>query len=325
MLPEMDAETGPSVNGSTNTSALIFDIKRDCSEDGPGIRTTVFFKGCQLSCHWCQNPEGRGRQTELSYNVAACHPERCGTPCIETCPEKSLSLVQGKIEINRETCTACNSCSEACPTGALEASGYSITLDELMYRLLIDKPFYSSSGGGVTLSGGEVTQQMAFAHLLLKALKAEGIHTAIETSGFFNYRRFSDLMLPWLDLIYFDLKLINDDASRQYTGQSNRLILDNFRRLAESGSVPVIPRVPLIPGITTSEENLHGIADFLASVGIDAATLLPYNPLWSDKAVRLGITPEYQRATFMTPQEKQQCVALFNSSHQGKKGAGHAN
>ncbi len=253
--------------------ALIFDIKRDCSEDGPGIRTTVFFKGCPLSCSWCQNPEGK----------------------------------EGRVEHWADSA---------------ETVGDWISLDDLLYRLLIDKPFYHSSGGGVTLSGGEVTQQMGFVHSLLKALKAEGIHTAIETSGFFNYRRFSELLLPWLDLIYFDLKLIDDIESRQHTGQGNGLILANLSKLIESTSVPVIPRVPLIPGITTSEMNLRGIAGFLASHNIDAATLLPYNPLWADKAVKLGKKTDYQRSTFMTPQEKNQCVLSFQP---GKRRVGHAN
>ena len=192
--------------------ALIFDIKRDCSEDGPGIRTTVFFKGCPLSCSWCQNPEGREAHPELAYDAGLCRPSQCGTPCIEVCPENCLQLEQGELRLNRDSCTACNRCSAVCPTGALEASGYWIGLDDLLYRLLIDKVFYQSSGGGVTLSGGEVTQQMEFAHHLLRALKAENIDTAIETSGFFNYRQFKQLMLPWIDLIYFDLKLIDDSG-----------------------------------------------------------------------------------------------------------------
>lgn len=291
--------------------ALIFDIKRDCSEDGPGIRTTVFFKGCPLSCVWCQNPEGKDKEIELSFNSNNCHPHQCGTPCLDICPEKCLTLMQTGIVINRNACTTCNKCCDVCPTGALQPSGYWMGLKELMYRLLIDKPFYNSSGGGITLSGGEVTQQMEFVHHLLKALKAEGIQTAIETSGFFNYRRFSELLLPWLDLIYFDFKLINEKDSRQYTGQTNSLILDNFSRLHESSKVSVIPRVPLIPDITTSEKNLRGIAEFLSRYGIDAATLLPYNPLWSDKVTKLGKTLRYRRTSFMTPQEKNQCVTLF--------------
>lgn len=293
--------------------ALIFDIKRDCSEDGPGIRTTVFFKGCPLRCSWCQNPEGLENHPELAFDATRCHPLQCKTPCIDSCPEKCLRLEQGVLQINRDSCTECNRCSAVCPTGALEASGYWIGLDELMYRLLIDKAFYRSSGGGVTLSGGEVTQQMEFAHRLLKALQAEGIDTAIETSGFFNYRRFSELMLPWIDLIYFDLKLIDEDQSREYTGQTNRLILDNFVRLTREAEIPVIPRVPLIPGVTTSARNLGGIADFLKSNGIDAATLLPYNPLWTDKATRLAHAVRYPRTSFMTSGEIERCIELFNS------------
>ncbi|MCF6282080.1 MAG: glycyl-radical enzyme activating protein [Candidatus Polarisedimenticolaceae bacterium] len=306
-------------------TAQIFDIKRDCSEDGPGIRTTVFFKGCPLSCVWCQNPEGKERAVELSYTSRACHPLQCGAPCLVSCGENSIALSGAKIAINRDSCRVCNKCSEACPTAALELTGYSIGLEALLYRLLIDKPFYSSSGGGVTLSGGEVTQQMVFAHQLLKALKAEGVHTAIETSGFFNYSRFETLLMPWLDLIYFDLKLIDDAESRRYTGHSNQQVLDNFSTLVERSEVPVIPRVPLIPGITTSEKNLSGIAGFLADHGIDSATLLPYNPLWGDKADKLGIAVKYPRTTFMTPLEKRRCVTSFQTSHQIERGVSHAN
>ncbi|MFA7240613.1 MAG: radical SAM protein [Sulfuricellaceae bacterium] len=255
--------------------ALIFDIKRDCSEDGPGIRTTVFFKGCPLTCVWCQNPEGIGRLPEFD--------------------------------------------------SASKPVGEWIALDELLYRLRQDSLFYRSSGGGVTLSGGEPTMQMAFAGALLKALKAEGIHTAIETCGFFNNRQFNQHLFPWLDLIYFDLKLMKVDDSRNYTGQSNRLILDNFMQLAQQSAVPVIPRVPLIPGITATAENLQSIAGFLAANGIGAATLLPYNPLWHDKAAKLGRISPYQRKTFMTQDEQQQCVAGFHPSQSEKRRPEHAN
>lgn len=257
------------------TKALIFDIKRGASEDGPGLRSTVFLKGCPLACHWCHNPEGMDRR-----------------PGLDT---------EGK------------------PVGEW------IALDELLYRLRQDRPFYRSSGGGVTLSGGEPSMQMAFASSLLKTLKAEGIHTAIETCGFFSYRRFSQHLLPWLDLIYFDLKLMCDADSRRYTGQSNRLILDNFMQLAHQSSVPVIPRVPLIPGITATEENLQSIAGFLEANGISAATLLPYNPLWHDKAQKLGRVSPYQRKAFMTQDEQQACVASFCPSQPEKGGTCHAN
>lgn len=260
---------------SIQTKALIFDIKRGSSEDGPGLRTTVFFKGCPLSCIWCHNPEGVDRQS-----------------CLDS---------EGK------------------------QVGEWIALDELLYRLRQDRSFYNSSGGGVTLSGGEATQQMEFAHHLLKALKDEGIHTAIETSGFFNIRRFKQQLLPWLDVIYFDLKLMDDSESRRYTGQSNRLILENFVKLASQSAVPVIPRVPLIPGITATETNLQSIATFLNANGIDSATLLPYNPLWRDKAVRLGNAPQYQRSTFMTQDEILACIASFYPSQPEQRRPDHAN
>ncbi len=306
--------------------ALIFDIKRDCSEDGPGIRTTVFFKGCPLSCVWCQNPEGSDKQPSFSFRASACHPESCGAVCVAECQAGCLQLnAQGHLTPDWSACTRCDRCFSVCPTKALEPVGYWISLDELMYRVAIDKPFYQTSGGGVTLSGGEAAQQMAFNHLFLQRLKAEGIHTALETSGFFNYRRFKQQLLPWLDLIYFDLKLINEAESRKYTGQSNKLILENFMKLVKDADIPVIPRIPLIPGITTTKENLQGIARFLADNGIGTATLIPYNPLWKDKTVNLGKAVQFDRSAFMTTEEQQACVIRFQTTEPAEKKAGSAN
>lgn len=296
--------------------ALIFDIKRDCSEDGPGIRTTVFFKGCPLQCAWCQNPEGIHPAIELSYEVGRCHPDQCGAPCISACPDVGLKLTDDqRLEIGRNACTHCERCAAACASHALSSVGYWITLDELLYRVSIDRPIYDSTGGGVTLSGGEATGQMDFAEQFLPALKARGIHTALETCGFFNYRRFSRQMLPYLDLIYFDLKLINEAESRHYTGQTNRLILNNFAQLIRDARIPVVPRIPLIPGITTTADNLSGIARFLESLGVSAATLVPYNPLWRDKAEKLGRDISYTRRSFMTPQELEECVDNFKTGN----------
>lgn len=245
--------------------ALIFDIKRGSSEDGPGIRTTVFFKGCPLSCIWCQNPEGK----------------------------------EPRPEVDRDGQTV----------------GEWITLDELMYRIRQDVPFYRSSGGGVTLSGGEATLQMEFCHHLLKALKAEGIHTALETCGLFNHQTFSRNILPWLDLIYFDLKLFDSTQSLLYTGCPNDAILENFSRLAANGRIPVIPRIPLIPGITDTADNLANLANYLRQRNIENCSLMPYNPLWQDKLIRLGKTSPYKRSTFMTNKEQVRCIAVFQQSH----------
>lgn len=257
----------------TKKNALIFDIKRDCSEDGPGIRTTVFFKGCPLACAWCQNPEG-----------------------VIPAPEKT-----------------CNG----------ETVGEWITLEELLYRICIDKPFYASSGGGVTLSGGEPTMQMEFVHLLLKALKNEEIQTVIETCGLFDYGSFCRLLLPWLDLIYFDLKLIDESASRKYTGASNRVILDNFIRLTSLQGVQIKPRIPLIPGITMTESNLTGLAGFLHRHGVIDCSLMPYNPTWQDKLERLGKKTEYNYRHFLTQEEQTSSVYYFKKLNKG--GNYHAN
>ena len=240
------------------TRGLIFDIKRGSGDDGPGLRTTVFFKGCPLSCVWCQNPEGIDRAPETDAHG-------------------------GTV-------------------------GEWIKLEELLRRVRRDRPFYDSSGGGVTLSGGEPTAQGAFVHRFLKALKGEDVRTALETCGHFEYQRFREQLLPWLDLIYFDLKLIDDVRSRRYTGRSNRTALENFSRLAAAARVPVIPRIPLIPGITDTEQNLAGMADYLRGVGVDCCSLIPYNPLWQDKLKRLGKPRRYGRATYLTPEEQEESI-----------------
>jgi len=257
-----------TVGSNGECRALIFDIKRGSSADGPGIRSTVFFKGCPLSCIWCQNPEG-----------------------IEARPEIDL---------------------EARPVGEW------IGLDELIYRIRQDAPFYRSSGGGVTLSGGEPTRQMEFCHHFLKTLKAEGINTALETCGLFNYRSFKQAMLPWLDLIYYDLKLFDGFKSHRYTGCSNDTILENFSLLIADADVPVIPRIPLIPGITDTPDNLGNLSKYLRQLGIDSCSLMPYNPLWRDKLHRLGKTSPYTRSTFLMPEELENSIRCFRQSPDAK-------
>lgn len=305
-----------------NTQALIFDIKRDCSEDGPGIRTTVFFKGCPLRCDWCQNPEGKTDRAQLYFDKQLCKPNDCGAPCVKACPSRCLQA-NGKLNINFNACinsgTAntnkiCRKCATSCTSKALRVSGYWISLDELLYRVLIDKKFYQSSGGGVTLSGGEPTRQMQFIHQFLKALKRAGINTAIETSGFFNYRKFQRLVLPYIDQVYFDLKLMDDNLSWKYLGQSNRLILKNFERLSRNNMVSMIPRIPLIPGITATNSNLHRIAEFLKKCSVSSATLIPYNPLWRDKLDKLNVSSPYKRQLFMSSEELDNSVREFGNS-----------
>jgi pyruvate formate lyase activating enzyme len=291
-------------NYGKEPKALIFDIKRDCSEDGPGIRTTVFFKGCPLSCVWCQNPEGAARRSEIYFNQDLCHPEQCGL-----CPTDCLSMTNSELEMFDGLR---DSCKVKCPTKALEIIGYWITLEELLYRVLIDKPFFKSSGGGVTVSGGEATLQIDFLEKFLQRLKREGVFTALETCGFFNYHTFKKRILPLLDVIYFDLKLIDEDAHRHFTGQSNKPILNNLINLVNEAKIPVNVRVPLIPGITATKKNLSEIAVFLKNHEIKAVYLMPYNPLWVDKLEKLGLTPKYQNRKFMSDEQLADCVAEFS-------------
>lgn len=292
---------GDNAGMDADTKALIFDIKRDCSEDGPGIRTTVFFKGCPLTCAWCQNPEGIGRKPGLSFRKDLCRPELCGL-----CPADCLSQTHSELE---RLYQLRDSCQQKCPSKALEPVGYWMTLEELLYRVLIDKTFFKSSGGGVTVSGGEATLQSAFLEKFLQRLKQEGVSTALETCGFFNYRTFSQRILPWLDCIYFDLKLIDETEHRHFTGQSNKPILKNLVRLVQEANIPVNVRVPLIPGITASKSNLSAIAGFLKEHGIQAVYLMPYNPLWLDKLEKLGIKPQYHHRQFMSEEQLADCVA----------------
>lgn len=291
--------------------ALIFDIKRDCSEDGPGVRTTIFFKGCPLSCVWCQNPEGKYPSLGISFVSEACRPSECGAPCVEVCEAGCLKLYK-TLKVDHSICTRCDNCFKVCPTNAIEPVGYWISREELIYRVLIDKPFYRSTNGGITISGGEATMQIGFLNGFLKELKKEEIHIVLETGGFFDLKTFKNQILPYLDLIYFDIKLFDDKESHNYTGQSNKTILENFDALVREAKIPIIPRIPLVPDITTTKENLTGIAQFLRKQNVQACSLMPYNPLWQGKPATLGLPLEYINNSYMTKDEERDCAQYLS-------------
>jgi len=298
------------------SKGLIFDIKRDCSEDGPGIRTTVFFKGCPLACVWCHNPEGISPEPAISFSAERCDPDACGGyACLDVCPLKvpGINPENKKIQIDHDACNRCDKCFDVCTPNALEPVGSWWTVKELIEKVLIDKKFFTSTGGGVTLSGGEPTLQMEFLHHFLVALKQENINTGLETSGMFPLKQFQTYILPYLDFIYFDLKLIHPEESRKFTGRSNEQIVGNFLFLNTDAAVPVIARIPLIPGITATENNLNGISQFLQKLGITACALMPYNPLWQDKAVKNGVNIRFAHPEFMSPREEENCVQFFLS------------
>jgi pyruvate formate lyase activating enzyme len=263
---------------------LIVDIKRHSLEDGPGIRSVVFFKGCPMRCVFCHNPQMQDAEVEIAFFDRKC--VGCGN-CAEVCPEKAIDLqIPGRII--RDRCTRCTLCADACPADALRAVGTPYAPGELTDVLLRDRSFYRHSGGGVTLSGGECTLYPDYLAVLLKFLKAHEIHIVLETSGDYDDRIFQRMILPLIDLVYFDIKFADPRTHLEYTGRSNHRILENFRRLIARKDIPVQPRIPIVPGITDTTENLASIADILWDAGAGNVSLLPYNPLGIEAAVSLG-------------------------------------
>ena len=262
---------------------LIVDVKRGSTEDGPGIRTTVFFKGCPLACKWCQNPETLDPKAEIGF-----YPQDCidCLDCAEACPEGAI-LRNGGIRLDRSKCKRCGTCTEVCPSRGLRRIGEYREIEVLLELLLRDRAFYATSEGGVTMGGGEPTLWPEYVGELLRRLKSQGIHTAMQTCGYFEYSTFREELLPWLDLIMYDLKILDSEDHRRHTGHDNEKILENIVRLSKEDT-EVIPRIPLIPGFTTSRENLAGISEFLRENGFRRCSLLPYNPLGLSKWEPLG-------------------------------------
>ena len=286
---------------------LIVDVRRGSLEDGPGIRTVVFFKGCPLRCVFCHNPEAREAGPELAFAAERCI--RCGG-CVAACPQAAIDL-DSPARIDRGRCDLCGLCADACPGGALRLIGAWWPVEKLAELLLRDLPFYRHSGGGVTLSGGECTLFPDYVEPLGRLLKARGVHIAVETSGQFDYEVFARQILPYLDLILFDVKLIDREASQRYLGRSNERILDNLRRLLAQRAVEVRPRIPLIPGVTDRRENLAAIVDHLCRLGARDVALLPYNPLGLAMYARLGKPAPELPGSFMTPEEETRLVETF--------------
>ena len=266
-------------------TGLVFDIQRCSLHDGPGIRTTVFLKGCPLRCKWCHNPEGLDPLPEISLTPTLC--VGCAR-CVQVCPQHAHRFTDEKVhQIDRDRCVRCGRCADECPAGALEVVGKELTADEVLDEVRRDKIFYDESGGGVTLSGGEVLAQSDFSADLLRRAKAEGLHTAIETSGYGPWKRLERL-LPYVDLVLYDLKLVDPDRHRAFTGVSNERIVENLARLcAEPRDIEV--RVPMITGYNTDDGNLHATGRLLAALPHPPRVhLLKYNILAPGKYPRVG-------------------------------------
>lgn len=273
----------------TELHGLIFDIRKFSLHDGPGIRTTVFFKGCPLSCWWCHNPESQSTASELMVWEGRCI--RCGA-CVTTCALEAVSpdgaeMAPERFVTDRDVCIACGTCVGTCTADARELVGQRKTVPEVMAEIERDVVFFEDSGGGVTFSGGEPLLQRQFLAALLKACKALDIHTAVDTSGYATWKAIDSIRAD-TDLFLYDLKLMDDTRHRQFTGVPNGLILHNLRALSERGHAIII-RLPVVPGVNDDAANLHAIAGFAAGLPhLERVDILPYHPSALGKYERLG-------------------------------------
>ncbi len=265
-------------------TGLVFNIQYHSTEDGPGIRTSLFLKGCLMHCPWCHNPEGRRPFVELAW-----HEQRCigAKRCVPICPHQALELTSGGVVIDRQRCNGCSECVDACPTDALEMTARHYTVEEVLPRLLADRVFYEKSGGGVTLSGGEVSLQGRFAGKLMERLRSEGIHIALDTCGGTRWKTLGPL-IELADLVLYDLKIMDEADHKEHTGVPLRLVLENARRIAAMGK-PIWVRTPIIPGYTDSEENIRQVARFIATElpTVERYDLLAFNNTCALKYGRL--------------------------------------
>lgn len=277
-----------------NKRPLVLDIKGHSLDDGPGIRSVIFLKGCPLDCCWCHNPESKKTTKDILWDSEKCI--LCNS-CIDSCPETAISK-KNPFFINRDKCTLCFKCHDECPTAALTVAGQAMNVDDIVKQVIRYKDFFETSGGGVTLSGGEPTLYMEFASELLKSLKKAGIHTLLETCGHFNIKKFTGLLLPWLDEIYFDIKLIDREEHKRFCGISNDIILENFKyllRLSLDHSFCILPRLPLIPEYTDNKEQIDLLAQFYRKHNVKRIGLMENNPIWVDKLKKLGVPDPFEK------------------------------
>ena len=266
--------------------AYITNIQGYSIHDGPGIRTVAFFKGCGLACRWCANPEGLSARPQIGFIEKLC--SHCGK-CVEACPNGAIQTGDGEHRVDYSRCQVCGQCVEACYYDALVKYGKPMTVDELFDAVRRDKMFYEGSGGGVTASGGEPLLHADFVRALFEKCHDDGINTAIETCGFVRSENLLQV-LPLTDHVMFDLKLMDSEQHRLYTGQPNELILKNARLAVENHS-DVLFRMPLIPGVNSTEENLRATAAFLNGLDEPARRLqlMPYHRMGQSKYAALNV------------------------------------
>lgn len=267
-----------------SSQGLIFDIQRYSVHDGPGIRTLVFLKGCPLRCRWCSNPESQKAGPELGFRRALCIG--CGI-CVDVCSRRAIWLKDAFVEVDRSKCDLCGECVKVCSPDALSIVGRWVTVEQVLAEVERDLIFYETSQGGITVSGGEPLAQAHFVKALLKACKARGMTTAIETAGYAPWSSM-ERVIRYADLVLYDLKHIDPVVHRQLIGVSNRPILENTRRIANLG-VPLTVRCPVVPGFNDNPHDMEVLFRFVANLpGVKQVDLIPYHRLGESKYAMLG-------------------------------------
>lgn len=295
------------------TRPLVTDLRRGSLDDGPGIRSVVFFKGCPLRCAWCQNPESLSPNPELQQNAGSCLGCRaCEPACSRGIARPAAAEAQPHAR--RAACDACSACVDACPSAARRIVGTWVPMPELFERLMRDAVFYRRSGGGVTLSGGEPTLYTEEVGWLAARLRAAEVHVLVETCGHFEWERFAEHLLPQVATIYFDLKLADSDEHARWVGPENHLIHANLCRLVAAGSPDLLVRIPLVPGVTDTTENLTALARLVTEAGLERVALLPYNPLWLSKRRARAGELSYTHAGWMSAADIARCEAVINAA-----------
>lgn len=291
-------------------TALIFNIQKFSIHDGPGIRTTIFFKGCPLACQWCHNPESQSYSAEIMVNTDRC--TQCGQ-CAQHCPASAITRQDDKLVYNRSCCTVCGTCIDYCCNNVREVVGKAYNVSELMIEIEKDRSFYEHSAGGVTLSGGEAMMQIDFVEQLIETCKNSGISVVMDTCGYAPSANFLRIVKN-VDLFLYDIKLMDPKLHSRYIGQDNALILKNLQLLSDQGA-KIDLRLPLIEGINTSDAAIQSVIDFVRPLHIYSIHLLPYHDIAKGKYHKLDI--EYSGEDFSVPSEQrlQALAAMFKNEN----------